>query len=189
MFAQLMYVIKGHKIPAEYSGLEEKRVAVVCVSDSASYGPDTLTYTVSNAVSIKLSQNVNKIEIVQPREIEKWIDMNGWDQHEFVELGKAVNADVVVAIEIAAYSIKDGSTLFKGQTDLSVTAFDVATGNVVFNAGPELHVFPKHGRPAIQTTDRQFEAYYLAKLTDSIARHFYPTDQMDSVAEDAMAIH
>ena len=37
--AQLLYVIKGHKIPAEFNGLEGKRVAVVCISDASAYGP------------------------------------------------------------------------------------------------------------------------------------------------------
>ena len=41
--AQLLYVIKGHKSPADFAGLEGKRVAVVVVSDASAYGPDTLT--------------------------------------------------------------------------------------------------------------------------------------------------
>jgi len=43
--AQLMYVLKGHNVPAEFQGLEGKKIAVVCVSDASAYGPDPLTYS------------------------------------------------------------------------------------------------------------------------------------------------
>ena len=54
--------------------------------------------------------------------------------------------------------------------------------------GPKHFEFPESGRPAIQTTDRQFEAYYLAHLTQHITRQFYDHDQLDTVAEDAAAL-
>ena len=56
----LMYVIKGHTMPATYGGLEEKKIAVVCISDASAYGPDTLTYTISNALSVKLAQGLDE---------------------------------------------------------------------------------------------------------------------------------
>ncbi|MEZ6092684.1 MAG: hypothetical protein R3C03_00375 [Pirellulaceae bacterium] len=184
--AQLMYVIRGHKTKAAYDGLEGKTVAVVCVSDAEAYGPDTLKYTVSKIVSLKLSQSVKKIKVVPPSKIEDWIDTNGWDQMDFTEIGRGVNADMVVAIEIAGYTIHDGATLYKGQSDLTVSVYDMKRdGQVQFVKGPENYVFPTNGRPAIQSTDRQFEAVYLAKLNDHISKLFYDHDALDDVAEDA----
>ena len=94
--SQLMYVIKGHKVPAKYEGLEEKKVAVLCLSDASAYGPDTLTYTVSKFVSVKLAQGVKDAEIIHPSKIENWIDENGWEESNVVPLGKDVGADMVV---------------------------------------------------------------------------------------------
>ena len=105
--AQLLYVIKGHQIPAKFPGLEGKRVAVVCVSDEASYGPDTLTYTVSKLVCVKLAAGLKKGEIISPGKVENWMDENGWDPSEVVALGTDLKADAVLVIEIGSYSIHE----------------------------------------------------------------------------------
>jgi len=76
--AQLLYVIKGHEVPAKYDGLGTSKIAVVCVSDASAYGPDTLTYTVSKYVSVKLAEGLKGTEIVSPAKVENWIDENGW---------------------------------------------------------------------------------------------------------------
>lgn len=183
---QLFYVIKGHKIPAAFDGLEGKRVAVVCVSDASAYGPDTLTYNVCKAVSMKLAASVKHISVIPPQEVEQWIDTNGWNETDFVELGKGVKADSVLAIEIASYSIHEGQTMYKGRSDITATVFDIKQGGqVAYVNGPENFSFPQNGRPAIQTSDRQFEAVYLAKLTQHIANQFYDSDELDTIADDA----
>ncbi|MCE2791825.1 MAG: hypothetical protein ACK493_01200 [Planctomycetota bacterium] len=184
--AQLMYVIKGHKEKAEFAGLQEKTVAVVCITDSAAYGPDSLGSTINKAVSLQLKQNVRKCTVISPAKVSEWIDHNGWNQSNFIEIGRGVGADMVVAIDMGSYTIKEGQTLYKGRTDLTVTVYDISKGGQVAHVhGPTEYVFPKNGRPAIQTSERQFEAVYLAKLTDYISRMFYDADALDQVAEDA----
>ena len=187
--AQLLYVIKGHKVPAEYSGLEEQKVAVVCVSDASAYGPDTLTDTISRVVGLKLQTNVKKIDVIPPRKIQQWIDEHGWNESDFLALGQGVGADKVLAVEVGGYSIHEGATIYKGRADVKLTIFDInREGRVDYIFGPEYYEFPEMGRPAIQTNDRRFEAFYLAKLTDHIARRFYPHDMLDTVADDAMSM-
>ncbi len=184
--AQILYVIKGHKVPAEYEGFEGKRVAVVCVSDASAYGPDTLTSTINKIVGIKLAGNVKKIDVISPGVIQEWIDRNGWDETDFVVLGKGVGAEKVLAIEIGNYSIHEGRTIYKGRVELKATVFDIENdGQVSYLRGPELFEYPENGRPAIQTTDRKFEAIFLVQLTQSIARKFYKHDLLDTIAEDA----
>jgi hypothetical protein len=184
--AQLLYVIKGHKVPAAFAGLEGKKVAVVCSSEAAAYGPDTLTYSINKVVSLKLKDSVKKINVISPAKVEQWIDTNGWNQSNFVEVGRGLGADIVVAIDIGSYTIHEGQTLFKGRTNLTVTVYDISKGGqVVFVHGPTEYIFPSTGRPAIQTTDRQFELVYLKKLTDHISSLFFPRDQLDNVADDA----
>ena len=41
--AHIGYFIWGNKVPAEYPGLEDKRVAVICTAGGVNYGPDTAT--------------------------------------------------------------------------------------------------------------------------------------------------
>lgn len=187
--AQLLYVIKGHEDPAEFTGLEEQQVAVVCVSDASAFGPDKLTTAISNVVGLKLESNGRKIDVIPQAGIQHWIDQNGWNETDFVSLGKGVAAGKVLAIDINSYSIHEGRTIFKGRSDMTAKVIDVATGKVEYIHGPELFEFPKNGRPAIQMTDRQFESIYLAKLTDRIAKRFYKHDRLESVAEDASMMY
>lgn len=185
--AQIMYVIKGHETPPAFAALQEKNVAIVCLSDASAYGPDTLAYTITKQVSAKMARSKDEIKIVSPIEVEEFIDLNGWDESSVDTLGHAVGADFIVVVDISAYSIKDGQTLFKGRSDLTIKVFDVAEdGQVVFEKGPDEFVFPENGRPVMQTTPRQFEAFYLARLTDYISNMFISHDHLESFASDAM---
>lgn len=187
VMSQLMYVIKGTNVPASYAGLNEKRVAVVCVSDASAYGPDPLTYTISNALSVKLARGLKKSMVIPVTKIEQWIDTHGWDQRDFTQLGKGVEADVVVAVDVSSYTIHEGSTMFKGKSDVTVTVYDVEKeGEIDFHYGPKFYEFPKTGRPAIQTTDREFEAMYLGQLVIHLANQFVDHDKMDAFAADAI---
>lgn len=186
--SQLLYVIKGHNVPAAYDGLKEKRVAIVCVSDASAYGPDRLTDTVSKAVSMKLARGVKKIEVVPQVQIDSWIDQNAWDELEFSALGKGVGANAVVAIEIASYSIHEGPTIYKGRAEVTVTVYDLDApegSQVAYVRGPREFTFPTHGDPAIQSNDRQFEMRFLGRLTQDIANQFCVHDKLESFAQDA----
>lgn len=188
--AQLLYVIKGHKIPAEYNDLEGKKVAVICISDASAYGPDTLTDTISKLVSMKLQSGVKGIKVIPAKTIEDWADRNAWDEADFNAIGEGVEADVVVGIQISDYSIKEGSTLYQGRCEMTATVFDIKNeGQVSYSIGPDEFQFPEQPRPAIQTNDRKFEAVYLAKLAEFISRRFCAYDRMEMVAEDASLMH
>lgn len=187
--SQLIYVVKGTNVEPSYKGLQNATVAVVCVSDASAYGPDILTTTVAQAVAIKMQRTGRDINVIPAATVNDWIDRNGWDERDFAKLGEGVGAEKVVAIEIGAYSIHEGSTLYKGRTDLSVTVYDMSNGgNIDFLYGPTEYSFPKNGRPAIQTSDRQFEAFFLANLTENIAHQFCPYDRVDQVARDAISL-
>ncbi len=186
--SQLLYVIKGHTVPATYGGLEEKKIAVVCISDASAYGPDTLTYTISNALSIKLAQGLKEESVVVPVSlVEQWIDTHGWDGRDFLALGEGLGVDAVVAVDVKSYTIHEGSTMFKGKSDVTATVYNIAKGGQVdFNYGPRIFEYPTHGRPAIQTTEREFETRYLGQLVIDLANQFTPHDHLESFANDAI---
>jgi len=189
--SNLMYAIHGLKVEADYDGLAESRVAVVVVSEASSYGPDTLASVVSRAMGIRLNQNVKDIQIVPQNQIENWQDTHSWDRVDFREIGRGVEAEKVVAIEIDSYSIHEGSTLYKGRSMVTTTVYDLTDdeGQIVYSQGPGEYLFPKsHARPVMSTTEQQFEALYLSKLVDNIARHFYEHDKAEGIAEDATSL-
>ena len=185
--SQLLYVVKGHQSPAMYDGLNEKTVAVVCVSDQAAYGRDTLTHTVAKYLNVQLSMGLKEAKIVSPGKIEAWLDENGWDEGNVEAMGQGIGAEMLVVVKIADYSIHDGATLFKGKADVEVDVYDIEKGaEMVFTNGPEYFEFPENGRPAIQTSERRFEAFYLTRLADKLSNLFLAHDEMESFAHDAI---
>lgn len=183
--AQLLYLIYGNKVSAQFEGLNDKKVAVVCVSDASAYGPNTLTFSVERMVAAKLAQNVPGIQVIPQSTVDNWKDQYGWDESDFVQIGRGINADAVVAIEISAYSLHEGSTMYKGQATVTSTVYNVKNQTVAFISGPEDYQFPKSGRPAMQITERQFETAFLEKFCEYLARRFYEYEKTDTIAEDA----
>lgn len=186
--AQLFYVLKGHEIPAQYADLNSQRVAVIVNTNSSSYGPDSLSETLEKFVTMKLASNVPSIEIVPKVEIDNWTDINGSPKSRLEEVGKAVTADYVLAIGVDEYSIREGSTIYKGKSDVTISVVDTNTGETTYAVGPDHFEYPEHGRPAIQTNDRKFEMFYLAWLSEQISKQFYKHDSTSAVAEDAALI-
>lgn len=189
MIDRFMYVMKGSEIPAPYPKLANKRVAIVCISDASAYGPNNLSDTVTRLVGAALLAKVKKIQLVSPTEVDKWVDENGWDNTDYISLGKGVKADRVIAIELSGYSIHEGKTLHKGKANIVMTVYELdhAKGPVVGHTYQmKEYEFPKNGRPAIQSTDRQFEEFFLARLCRLLSHQFVSHDRFDSFADEAI---
>ncbi len=188
--AQLMYVMFGHKTKAEFDEFKDKRVAVVTVADQASFGPDTLSETISRAVTMHLIKNVKKIDVVPQSQVADWMDTQSWGRPDHKALGESLKADYVMLIEISDYTIHDGRTLYKGHCNYKVDVFNIKdNGRLVFSRGPNDFIFPRDGRPAIESSERKFEAFYLARLSERIAKSFYTYDSTEDAALDSQLMY
>lgn len=189
--AHLLYWMKGTRIDPEFEGLEGKRVAVVCMSDSAPYGPDMSVKVLSKAFRNKLARGVKKIELVSSSEIDGWTDTNNWDQIDYLEIGKGVNADVVIAIELSGFSLQQGSALYRGSTNYSVLVYDLtgerSSKSPVFARGPVEFSFPKdHPIPVTSSlSSSRFEKMFVTELAEKISHIFCGFEMPDNIARDA----
>ena len=186
---RLIYTARGPDTPAAYKGLAGKRTAIVTISDSSAFGPDSLTNSISRMVGARLLAKVRKIDLVPRPIIENWIDENGWDGQDFLSLGEGVKAERVVAIEISNYGIHEGKTLHKGRANIRMLVYELGG-----KSGPKLahsfnlneYEYPRNGRPAIQSSDRQFEEFFLARVSRLLTNQFIPHDRFDDFADDAI---
>lgn len=119
--AQLLYVIKGDpQIPADFTGLEGKRVAVVCVaSNTSNYDPYAASTQLAYTVGSLLSKKIKNVTVIRPDQINNWIDNNNWNQIDFREVGKGVKADMVVGIDLEGFRLHEGATLYQGKASAS----------------------------------------------------------------------
>ena len=66
-------------------------------------------------VTTLLEKNVPKIQVVDQRKVNKWIDENTWE--EYREVGKGVKAEMLVGIDLESFSIYQGQTLYQGKAN------------------------------------------------------------------------
>jgi hypothetical protein len=188
--ATAAWLVKGNDVDADWNGLRNKRVAVVCrplVELQYSTGTRS-AQELAVIVGRLMSQRVRKITIVDPREVAEWTDENDWD--DFAEVGKALKADMVVGIDVEEFSLYQSQTLYQGKARLAVTVYDVADGGkTVYNKSIPRVVYPPNRGVDTSLPEDDFRRRFVAHLADIVGRHFYSHDGQADVALDAQGFH
>lgn len=188
--ANLIHAVKGNDVPADFDGLEEKKVAVVTVTDSSAYTDDTAARILNRYVSETLLDKVKKIQLVREDEVDSWRDTQGTNRIDYVALGRGVQCDKVVAIEMTNLRLRDGQTMYRGHADVTVIVHDVASNSVEFRRTLEDYTYPAAAAiPITETDESRFRRLYLEMLGQRIARHFHPYDFRDGWAADARIVN
>jgi hypothetical protein len=178
-----LIVMKGQDVKAEYTGLKDKTVAVICrPKDTLQYSSAGAAREISRRVSQLLGENVPKIKMVDQRKIAEWTDENSWD--EYLELGKALDADYVVGIDLHQFSLREGTTLMQGKADIHVAVYEVATGDTTWEKPLPSARFPKTPVSSMEKSEPAFRKQFVQVLSEQIARHFYTHDAYIDFAND-----
>ena len=185
LVVNLIHAGWGHMVPAEFEGLSDHRVAVVCVSSSASYGPLPVSEMVARQVGSLLVQKVRHIELIEQQTIDQWIDENDWNQIDYLEIGHGVGADRLVAIDLLSFSLHEGQTMYKGRAELDIKVYDLDNNKVVFSNSPAELQFPQNaGQHTTDISEKEFRKRFVSVVANRIARHFYAYDFKDDFARD-----
>jgi hypothetical protein len=188
--ANIMNVVRGHTVKAEFEGLEGKRVAVVTITDSSQYSDDASARILSRRVADILHSEVKDCTLVREDEVQQWRDRNGWDAIEFIDIGRGVKADKVLGIEMTGLRLRDGATLYRGRAGVTATVYDIESGSVEFRRHLEEFTYPvSAGMYTSETTELKFRNLFLSVLAAKIARYFHGYDFSDTVAQDAAIVN
>lgn len=178
----------GNFVPADCDALKNHRVVVVCRPPSSQeYRHAGASRSVAVRVSQLLAENVKGIDVVNPREVDNWLDESDWG--DFKELAKAVRADQVVHIELDAFELNKGKTLYQGNADVTVTVYDMEDhGRILWDRHLGEILYPVNsGIPAQDKPVQQFEREFVEIVAGAIARNFYKHDPHETFAMDALA--
>lgn len=185
--ATAVWLIKGPNIPAEFNCMRDKTVAVVCRGADI-YNYPTIPKELAQQVATLLKTNVPKIKVVDQRELDQWMDSNDWD--DYLEVGRALKADLVLGIELDRFSIYQGQTLYQGKANAAMKVFDCKSGDLIVDKPLPQSIHPPNS--AKSTSDMQegaFRREFVGVLADQIARHFYAHDPRAYFAADAAYMH
>lgn len=187
--AQMLYVIHGQKVEAAYKGLKGKRVAVVCVSTSGAYGPTSVPERLARMIGTSLQREVKDIELIHQNKIADWIDNNDWDRVSYKDVGRGVDAEMVVAIDLAAFIADEQAGLYRGQANYTIKVLDMKRDGILVYERPDPeYLFPRKGEPAEGVSGTRFRSLFLKILANDIARDFYDYDLAEDVALNASFI-
>lgn len=180
----------GNMVDAEFEGLVGKRVAVVCVSNTSSFGPRPISREIATRVSDLLAANVDEIQMVDQDEIDRWIDEHEWNQVDYLELGRGVKAEMLVAIDLLKFKIHEGQTMFKGRTEMAVTVYDLLNDDQeVFSSEPPEFRYPVNAALHVgEISERDFRRQFINMVASRIARMFYPYEFKEDFARDPTMI-
>ncbi len=185
--ANMINAIQGNERPAEYDGFKEQRVAVVCGTDQG-LSSDATTALMTGYIHMALNQHIKKIDLVRPEEIEQWLDVHGTVESDYVEIGRAVKADKLLAIDLSKLRVKDGPTLYRGRCDVGVTVYDISNkGAIVFRKQVPDFTFPKDSAAIADTSETKFRNLFLKIIANKVAGMFYPVDPTADYGLDATA--
>ena len=187
--AHALYMWKGITLPAEYTGLKGNRVAVVCVSSEASFGAGSTASRLARNVSKMIEINGEKVTMIRPDEVADWIDKNNWDEVDYLEIGRGVNAEKLIAIDLRDYRLREGATLLQGRASVTITVYDVTRGgDEVFRAHIDDYSFPRNGYPTTEMSESRFDRIYIGVIAEQIARKFYESSAVNDFARDPAAL-
>ncbi len=112
--ATVAYLFVGTDESADYAGLKGKKVVVVCRPLAGLEFRDSVAAKeVGAQVSRLLKERVSKIQIVDQQKVAEWTDEHKWEVYP--DVGKALEADMVVGIDLTSFSTYQGPTLYQGK--------------------------------------------------------------------------
>ncbi len=121
----------------------------------------------------------NQVRVTNPDLIEDW--SNEHPQRDFAEIGCAFEADYVIDIEVAGFSLyeENSDELLRGRTEAYVTVVEMlpdGTGKCIYETEIDFAFPTKFPRSAGDNPYSQFKMEYLTALSEKIAWLFVPRE-------------
>jgi hypothetical protein len=188
VLATVAYLVKGNPtVPAKFSGLKGKRVAVVCLDAHSLGGPGGEADAVGKAVALTLAANVPDIKVVRQSEVADWIDSHSGELTDYRDIGRGVKSDFVVGIDLHSFNLHEGQTLLKGRARVGIKVYDMTKGNgeLAYEASPKEIAWPENGARHVTENEANFRAIFIHTLAQKIARDFYNYEQLEDFGGDA----
>jgi hypothetical protein len=187
--ATAAYLIYGTDVDPDFAELKAKKVAVVCrPMVNLQYRNATVGRDLAQQVTLLLQEKVPKIHTIDQRKVSKWTDENTWE--EYREVGKALKADMVVGIDLEAFNLLQGQTLYQGTANATVHVYDCKKGGkeVFVKNLPQSKYPPNAGIPTSDRLEAEFRREFVMVLADQIARHFFAHDPHADLTQDVSAL-
>lgn len=187
--AGAMWLVKGTNRAAESDALKGQRVVVVCRPPADMEFSDGAVGSKELAIAVGelLDARVSKIEVVDYRDVDEWTDEHTWQ--EYTEVGEALEADMIVGVDLETFHIYAGQTLYQGTAAISITTYDMnQNGKVVYEKMLQVKYPPNAPVARDSKPPQQFRREFVGVVARQIGKLFYDHDSFDDYAIDSKAL-
>jgi hypothetical protein len=172
------------RVSAEFDKLENHRVAVMVWTDPSTlfdypYARYELASYVFDKLRAEMAQRKLAIDLVEPREVEDYLQKKIGTQIDPHALGQAFKADYIVYLEVLKFQMRDARLpqFLRGEIDASVSVHDIhADPDQLsrYELAPVACQYPEGAPLLINATNAPLvrEATY-RKFAEQVARKFY----------------
>lgn len=178
----------GNVAPAAYEGLKGRRVVVLCRPPAShDFRHAGASRNIARRVGGLLAQNVKGVDVVDQKEVDNWMDESGG--RDVMDLGRAVDADMLVLVEMDEFALFNGRTLYQGRCEANVAVYDLKEGErLVWEAPLGEILYPRNSGIAVQDKSVQrFQREFEQIVAETVAVKFYKHDPHKLFAMDALA--
>ncbi len=183
--SNLLHAIYGHDQPPEYAGLKKQRIAILAANEQGIMR-DSVTHGIAGTVRMAMAGKLKKASFVTDEEMNRWL-IDVTDRYDAVRnVGKGVNADVVIMVKISNMKLMDGKTMYRGVSDVDVELYDVEQDKTMFTKSLPAYTYPQAA--AISTTEmdiEKFQKLYVMTVGERVSRYFVSHPMGSGIAEDA----
>lgn len=189
-----VYLVRGTEVAAEYNGLKEKRVAVVCRPvASLAFRDAGVSGELTRRMTTMLGERIRKIDAVGSQEVAAWVDERYDSDYTFEEVGEAFDADRVLGVELLDFTLYKGQTLYQGNATVRVVVYERDEETSEYRVGFEREVPPivwppNIGVPTGERSKSEFTRQFIEVVADHVGRYFYSHDPYSDYAQDAAAM-
>lgn len=185
LLSNVMHAVGANQVPPECDELEGSKVAILVVTDKSQYSDDITARLLTRKLAGLLTNEVKGIELIREDVVQDWRDTHGWDNSEYLDLGKGVKAEKLLVVELSDLKLRDGATLYRGRADVNLMVFDIGEERALFNKEIDEFMYPVNaGQYTSETTEPKFRKLFLEMMSRRIARTFHPYDFADTIALD-----
>jgi hypothetical protein len=189
LLATGIYVAQGgNVVPADFDGLKNHRVVVLCRPPAShEFRHAGASRNIAHRVGQLIQRNVKGVQVVDQKEVDNWMDESGGE--EFKDLGRAVDAEMLVHVELDDFALAKGRTLYQGRAEATVTVYDMKDGEkAVWDSNMGEILYPRNsGIPAVDKSPQRFQREFEEIVAETIAVKFYKHDPHKLFAMDALA--
>jgi len=185
LWAYYLFGGKQRGVPAEFEGLDGKKLAIVVYTDQRTrYDYPDLNLTLSAAIGGLIEKNVDGVTVVPSAEVVRFQDENiYWEDLTKPELGKALGADYLLFVPLEEFGTRlpDSAYLYRGRVTCQPSVYDVskpARESRVHKFEKIRVLYPENEPPVLVTeSDRQVRAETEKLFARRLAWKFYDHDE------------